>query len=336
MTANVDAMVRAGAEAYRKGNKQEARALLERALELDEQNEMAWLWMSAVVDTREEQRTCLENVVILNPNNQRARQGLQSLGVDPDSLLNPEPPPAVEGEPGDALANDAYSVPSSSSSVSHAEPEVSAEEYDDWVESLDLGKNKAASSSSGGSSVFADVDFSPDESFNYDDDLFGDAVEDLYTQPIDEDEYDSYARSDPDAAPSDTSLTDEYGDPLDDEMAEFFGDSGAASPAVDDEYAFDDLGTATDYYDDTGAGVDTGIDDDFLDDEEFLEDEPASQQPVLDPKIASLFARIPPDIEATRLPGKTSRTSLSSVIILAVLLLLNVGAVGLIVVQLLG
>jgi len=79
MTANVDGMIRAGVEAYKKGNKDEARTLLERAIEIDDHNEMAWLWLSAVVSNKDEQRTCLENVLVINPSNERARQGLQSL-----------------------------------------------------------------------------------------------------------------------------------------------------------------------------------------------------------------------------------------------------------------
>src|SRR5688572_6058618 len=89
MPANVDAMVRAGAEAYKAGKKAEARTLLERAIELDGYNESAWLWLSAVVDSKEEQQTCLENVLTINPANERARQGLKSLGINPDSVAKP-------------------------------------------------------------------------------------------------------------------------------------------------------------------------------------------------------------------------------------------------------
>src|SRR5688572_6673232 len=85
MPANVDAMVRAGVEAYRAGKKAEARTLLERAIELDGYNETAWLWLSAVVESPEEQQTCLENVLTINPNNDRAKQGLKSLGINPDA-----------------------------------------------------------------------------------------------------------------------------------------------------------------------------------------------------------------------------------------------------------
>ena len=60
--------------------------LARKAVELDPYSEMAWLWLSAVVESKEEQQTCLQNVLVVNPENERARQGLESLGVDPDSV----------------------------------------------------------------------------------------------------------------------------------------------------------------------------------------------------------------------------------------------------------
>lgn len=91
MTANVDAMVRAGIQAYKAGKKAEARTLLEKACELDQYNEQAWLWLSAVVESPEDQRTCLENVLFINPDNQNAKQGLQMLA----SKTGSTPPPAA-------------------------------------------------------------------------------------------------------------------------------------------------------------------------------------------------------------------------------------------------
>src|SRR6185369_15363450 len=79
MPANVDGMVREGISAYRAGRKDEARALLLRAVEIDQFNEQAWLWLSAVVESVDEQRTCLENVLTINPGNDRAKQGMQML-----------------------------------------------------------------------------------------------------------------------------------------------------------------------------------------------------------------------------------------------------------------
>ena len=79
MSANVEAMVREGINAVKAGNKEEGRALLRKAVELDPYNEEGWLWLSGVVESPEDQRTCLENVLSINPNNDRARQGVAYL-----------------------------------------------------------------------------------------------------------------------------------------------------------------------------------------------------------------------------------------------------------------
>jgi Tfp pilus assembly protein PilF len=45
MAPNIDAMIQQGVKAYRAGNKQEAKAFLIKAVELDQYNEQAWLWL---------------------------------------------------------------------------------------------------------------------------------------------------------------------------------------------------------------------------------------------------------------------------------------------------
>lgn len=163
MTANVDAMVRAGVEAYRAGKRAEARTLLERAIELDNYNELAWMWLSAVVDSPAEQQTCLENVVVINPENERAKQGLRSLGVDPDAIIN---------------ANAAAEEP---------EAELFA---DDTVADSPAPQGSAASEAFSTDDLFADTDFSADEPFEFDDDLFAeDEDEDYDDADYDDEDY---------------------------------------------------------------------------------------------------------------------------------------------------
>jgi hypothetical protein len=58
------------------GRRDEARALLAQAVEADERNEQGWLWLAGIVTDPEEMRTCLENVLHLNPENAKAREGL--------------------------------------------------------------------------------------------------------------------------------------------------------------------------------------------------------------------------------------------------------------------
>jgi hypothetical protein len=86
-SSNVDAMVREAKRAIRAGNKSEAQALLLRATELDQSNEQAWMWLSAVVESIEDQMICLENVLQINPQNADAKRGL-------DMLRKKAPPPA--------------------------------------------------------------------------------------------------------------------------------------------------------------------------------------------------------------------------------------------------
>lgn len=89
--ANIDAMVREAKRAIRAGNKAEAQKLLLKATELDQSNEQAWMWLSAVVDTVEDQIICLENVLQINPNNADAKRGLE--------MLRKKAPPPVEKPP---------------------------------------------------------------------------------------------------------------------------------------------------------------------------------------------------------------------------------------------
>ena len=61
------------------GNPETGRQILEELLEVDENDEEVWLWLSAVVDTDEDREICLENVLALNPANKAAQQGMNSL-----------------------------------------------------------------------------------------------------------------------------------------------------------------------------------------------------------------------------------------------------------------
>lgn len=76
MSEEFSQLLQEGIAAAKAGDKARARQLLLQALTLDERNEQAWLWLSGVADDTDEARTCLENVLALNPANERARQGL--------------------------------------------------------------------------------------------------------------------------------------------------------------------------------------------------------------------------------------------------------------------
>lgn len=77
--ADAQELVRKGIEAARDGDKAAARELFEQVLKLDDRDERAWFWMASVVETDEEKRICLSNVIQINPGNERARKVLEQL-----------------------------------------------------------------------------------------------------------------------------------------------------------------------------------------------------------------------------------------------------------------
>jgi hypothetical protein len=91
-----DELLRQAQALVKQGRKADARPVLERIVREDDQNEQAWLWLSAVVDTLDDQRICLENVLMLNPTNVKAQKGLETirgkLGNAPKPLQSPSNP----------------------------------------------------------------------------------------------------------------------------------------------------------------------------------------------------------------------------------------------------
>lgn len=61
------------------GNKTIGKQVLIEVLNNDPHNQTAWLWMSAVVDTDDLRRECLEEVLKIDPNNMVAKRGLAQL-----------------------------------------------------------------------------------------------------------------------------------------------------------------------------------------------------------------------------------------------------------------
>lgn len=75
----IDDLLKQGIAAARAGRKGEARQKLLLVVEVDEENEQAWLWLSGAVESNADRRVCLENVLAINPRNAAARQGLRWL-----------------------------------------------------------------------------------------------------------------------------------------------------------------------------------------------------------------------------------------------------------------
>jgi tetratricopeptide (TPR) repeat protein len=68
-----------GLAAARGGQKRVAAGLLTRSLQLDPHNELAWLWLSGVLEDPRQQAFCLQAALRINPTNQHALRGLRVL-----------------------------------------------------------------------------------------------------------------------------------------------------------------------------------------------------------------------------------------------------------------
>jgi hypothetical protein len=116
---NLDDMLREGIAAAKAGQRERARELLMRVVDLDERNAIAWLWLSGVVDSLDDREVCMENVLAIDPDNAAAHRGLElvrqqkaSQAVSADAQPSPftsEPVMAPEAPPhaGDAVSEDA-------------------------------------------------------------------------------------------------------------------------------------------------------------------------------------------------------------------------------------
>jgi tetratricopeptide (TPR) repeat protein len=77
-------LLQQGIAAARAGQADTARDLLRQAARLDPQNETTWMWLTSVAADTNERIFCLKRILEINPANERARQGLQSLGAQPE------------------------------------------------------------------------------------------------------------------------------------------------------------------------------------------------------------------------------------------------------------
>ncbi len=83
------------------GERQKGRQLLAHIIKTNPQNEDAWLWMSSVVDSDDQRCHCLKQILLINPNNLLAHQGLEKLKAKPQvtSKSKPEVRPQEQSLP---------------------------------------------------------------------------------------------------------------------------------------------------------------------------------------------------------------------------------------------
>lgn len=73
-----DELLQAGKSAYTEGNTRRAHDLWREAATLDPYDERVWLALFRVLETPEDKRVCLENILAINPLNAKARRQLRA------------------------------------------------------------------------------------------------------------------------------------------------------------------------------------------------------------------------------------------------------------------
>lgn len=117
-----------GIAAARAGRNDEAREYLLAAVEADEHNEQAWLWLGGVMPEVEDQIVCLENALTLNPDNEPAQRKLNQLYAK-RSALPVTPLPGSPSAPPLAATQDLY-LSSPSATQTLPEPPFGALPWD--------------------------------------------------------------------------------------------------------------------------------------------------------------------------------------------------------------
>jgi hypothetical protein len=97
--AESDTILQLGIDAAREGNRDEARNLFSLLTRQEPSNLQAWLWLAGVADSPDERRGALERVLELDPTNEMAIKGLQSMGAAPAPETRTTIGQAAAGEP---------------------------------------------------------------------------------------------------------------------------------------------------------------------------------------------------------------------------------------------
>jgi hypothetical protein len=74
-----DELLRQGIDAARAGRNTEARELLIRVVAVEPRSEMAWMWLTGLMDDLEDRIIACENVLTINPANERVKAYLEQL-----------------------------------------------------------------------------------------------------------------------------------------------------------------------------------------------------------------------------------------------------------------
>ncbi len=166
----LDELFAKAVQAFKAGRKAEARDVFLEVVDQDEHHEQAWLYLSGLVETLEEQQICLENVLAINPNNQKAQKGLDTIS----SRLAARNEQRTSSEP--APDSSAFASPFSAPSDFSSLPTPSDGESFSGSSSPPIGAEFATASGDslvGGGSSFGDLDDMTPGVDDADSELFG-------------------------------------------------------------------------------------------------------------------------------------------------------------------
>ena len=155
-TLSASELGKRGIAAARAGRNDEAREYLIAAVEADERNEQAWLWLGGVMPELEDKIVCLENALTLNPANEPVARKLKQLQLKremqrPEADPLPTPPPTTGRESNlpPAATQDLY-LNSPAATQGLPEPPLGALPWDHMVTPFSSGDTSSLRSPSGG------------------------------------------------------------------------------------------------------------------------------------------------------------------------------------------
>jgi len=88
--------LRQAVQLIKTGNKQAAMPILKDIVQTEPNNEMAWLWLYSCVESILHKKHCLQKVLEINPNNQKAREVLEKLAMSTPAAQTQSAPPQVK------------------------------------------------------------------------------------------------------------------------------------------------------------------------------------------------------------------------------------------------
>lgn len=104
-----DSKLQAAIALARAGRRHQARELFLQIVEEEPYNEVAWLWLVGLVDEVEDQIVALENVLVINPDNHRARARLERLRERKESAA--ARPSSTRAASGEATNEEKFALP---------------------------------------------------------------------------------------------------------------------------------------------------------------------------------------------------------------------------------